>query len=83
MPSNQPGYHGVKLKRLPVVFKYAGTATCEPVSPPVISDEETSSWGWSDMIVMKMTTKMTAASNTRSGVQNALKRRISVPRAGR
>ena len=55
MPANQPGYHGVKLKTLPVVLRYAGIARCDPVSPPVMSDGETSRLGCSDQIVTKMT----------------------------
>src|ERR1700722_11726958 len=62
IPANQPGYHGVRLKGFPTDLRYAGTARCEPVSPPVMRVLEKRSEGCSSQTVMKMTARMTRAS---------------------
>ena len=67
MPANQPGSHGVRLKGLPTDFRYAGTARCEPVSPPVMSVLEKISDGCSSHTVTKMTARMTSASSRAPG----------------
>jgi hypothetical protein len=69
MPANQPGYHGVKSNKFPWVRKYAGSAKCEPVSPPVMSVDEKIKFGCNSHTTTKTMPSRIDRSITRMGVQ--------------